>query len=209
MRQHSISYRYPLLALAMFGLLAGLWGGVERMGWMLPALQPSLMAAHGPVMICGFLGTLISLERAVALDRAWGYLAPAVTGVGGLSIITGIYPTVGAAFITGGSVVLVVIFGVFLRGASERFTQVMSLGAVLWMFGNIAWLAGVPVFHVVYPWMGFLVLTIAGERLELSRMMFHRSVVQRYFVGAAGIFLGGMVVSLISLDGGIRVIGAG
>jgi hypothetical protein len=40
-------------------------------------LAAGLYIGHGPLMVCGFLGTLISLERAVALD-AWSYAAPAL-----------------------------------------------------------------------------------------------------------------------------------
>ena len=41
-------------------------------------------------MTLGFLGTLIALERAVALRLAWGYLAPLLSGVGGLAIVAGV-----------------------------------------------------------------------------------------------------------------------
>lgn len=44
-------------------------GGLIRLGWQLPALTPSLALAHGPLMISGFLGTLITLERAVATQK--------------------------------------------------------------------------------------------------------------------------------------------
>ena len=59
--------RLPLLALSILALLAGLWAGLLRLGWSLPPIQPGLYVAHGPLMVCGFLGTLISIERAVAL----------------------------------------------------------------------------------------------------------------------------------------------
>ena len=59
----------PLALLAMVALLAGLWAGLLRMGWGLPSLHPNLAMAHGPLMVCGFLGTLIALERAVGLSQ--------------------------------------------------------------------------------------------------------------------------------------------
>lgn len=59
----------PLLLLAAAALLAALWGGLVRIGWSLPALPLRLPAAHGALMIPGFLGSLISLERAVALRQ--------------------------------------------------------------------------------------------------------------------------------------------
>jgi hypothetical protein len=71
------------MATGMIALLGGLWAGLLRLGWAGPFLQANLPAAHGPLMVCGFLGTVISLERAVALDRAWTFLAPGLTGGGG------------------------------------------------------------------------------------------------------------------------------
>jgi hypothetical protein len=59
--------RLPLLGLAGAALLAGLWAGLVRLGWAVPPGHPAWVANHGPLMISGFLGTLISLERAVAL----------------------------------------------------------------------------------------------------------------------------------------------
>jgi hypothetical protein len=41
-------------------------------------------------MVAGFLGTLIALERAVALRRRWMYLCPLVSGFGGLVMLSGI-----------------------------------------------------------------------------------------------------------------------
>ena len=61
--------RYPLLLIALLTLLAATWAGLLRIGWLLPA-PGSLAASHGPLMVSGFLGTLIGLERAVAL-AAW------------------------------------------------------------------------------------------------------------------------------------------
>ncbi len=68
------------LGLAAAALLVGLWAGLVRLGWAIPPGPPSWVANHGPLMICGFLGTLITLERAVALSNItctlWPYLAP-------------------------------------------------------------------------------------------------------------------------------------
>ena len=40
------------------------------MGWA----WPEWISLHGPLMVGGFLGTLIALERAVGLEKKWGYL---------------------------------------------------------------------------------------------------------------------------------------
>ena len=64
--------RLPLLAMGMIALLTGLWAGLLRLGWDLPLLRPTFPALHGPLMVSGFLGTLIGLERAVALRETLG-----------------------------------------------------------------------------------------------------------------------------------------
>jgi hypothetical protein len=199
--------RLPLMLLAMASLLAALWSGLLRMGWAWPLLQPTLPMAHGPLMVSGFLGTLISLERAVALDRRWAYAAPLCTGLGGALLLLGQGGVTGPLLTTAGSVGLVVIFGVLLRMQNERFAQVMALGALAWLVGNLAWLGGAPVFAVVPWWMAFLVLTIAGERLELSRMLMHARRVQQQFLGLTGLLVAGLVVLVLWPAIGARIAG--
>lgn len=75
--------RLMLLLLAAVSLLTGLWAGLLRMGWVLPNPLAAMVANHGPLMLSGFLGALISLERAAALQRRWAHGAPALAGLGG------------------------------------------------------------------------------------------------------------------------------
>jgi uncharacterized protein DUF1722 len=70
--------RVPLMAIGMLSMACGAWLGLVRLGWNLPLPFPDQLIAHGPLMVCGFLGTLISLERAIALGSRWGYAAPAL-----------------------------------------------------------------------------------------------------------------------------------
>ena len=64
-----------------------MWAGLLRMGWVWPPLRPTLAALHGPLMVSGFLGTLIGLERAVAMRRSWTLSQPAADGRRGLLLI--------------------------------------------------------------------------------------------------------------------------
>src|SRR4030095_5948680 len=88
-------------------------------------------------------------------------------------------------------------------------TATMALGALLWLVGNAGWLVGWPVPQVVPWWSGFLVLTIAGERLELSRLL--RLSVQHHimFLLAVSILLAGLMLLAVGLAYGGRVIGLG
>ena len=68
----------------------------------------------------------------------------------------------------------------------------MALGVVLWAVGNGLWWVGWPVAQVVPWWSGFLVLTIAGERLELSRMLRLSVPQQVLFLVAVSLVLAGL-----------------
>ena len=67
--------RLPILVLGLSFFVAALYGGLWRLGWPLPHAE-TLGALHGPLMISGFFGALIGLERAVALGFRWAFLTP-------------------------------------------------------------------------------------------------------------------------------------
>jgi hypothetical protein len=71
------------------------------------------------------------------------------------------------------------------------------------------WLAGYPVYQVVHLWTAFLLLTIVGERLELSRVRRLTSAIENALMTAIGIYLVGVVTVVFALDLGIRISGAG
>lgn len=197
------------MALGMLALLAASWAGLVRLGWGWPPLRPALPAAHGPLMVGAFLGTVIGVERAVALNRRWTYLAPLLTALGGLALMVGLPGPVGPVLITLGSLGLAAVFGLILRMHTAAYTVTMAVGALLWLAGNVLWLAGGPIYTAVYWWAGFLILTIAGERLELNRVLRLAGPVQRLFIAAAGLFLLGLLTSLAAFDIGVRLAGAG
>jgi len=209
MKHVSFKSRFPLIMMAMLALLAAMWAGLSRIGWGWPVLQPALPAAHGPLMICGFLGTVIGVERAVALNRPWTYVGPALTGLGGLALIGGVPLPVGPVLITLGSVGLVAVFGVIISIETASYTVTMAAAALLWLGGNLLWLFGWPLYQVIGWWSGFLLLTIAGERLELGRILRLSQTVQRLFLAAVGLYLTGLVISLLAFDLGVRLAGAG
>lgn len=72
------AWRAPLLVLGFVALVSAVAGGLVRLGVDVPA-PPSGIAWHGALMASAFFGTLISLERAVALGQPWAYLAPLAT----------------------------------------------------------------------------------------------------------------------------------
>jgi hypothetical protein len=125
---------------------------------------------HGPLMICAFFGTVISLERAVAIGRGWAYAGPLFAGLGGIGTIAGAASVAPWLFLLGSLVLLAATVDV-LRRQTAMFTFTLTLGALCWSTGNALWAQGATVHAVVPWWLAFLILTIAGERLELSRFL--------------------------------------
>jgi hypothetical protein len=161
--------RFPLLAAAVGALTIGIWGGLERIGWQLPAQHGEPIALHGPLMVFGFLGTLVSLERAVALRRWWGYLAPLLT-LGGVALLLAGDGRAGRTALLAAGLVLVALFMLILCAHVTGATLTLTLAALLWCGGVSFWLAGRDLVEVVPWWTGFLVVTILGERLELAAL---------------------------------------
>jgi hypothetical protein len=197
-----------LLALVAPMMLGALAAGLLRIGWALPLLKPSLAAAHGPLFVCGVLGTLIGLERAVALGRRWAFTGPLLTVLGGALLLLG-RPPLGAVLITAASAALLTVYGILVARAPARFLITMALGSAAWLGGNILWLAGRPLALVALWWGGFLVLTIVGERLELGRMRQYPPRVLWAFTASAGTLLLGLAVAVAAFDAGTRLAGAG
>ncbi len=195
--------------LAGGALLLALWSGLIRLGWPLPPLRPTLPMAHGPLMVGGFLGALISLERAVALGRPWGYGAPVAAGLGALLLALGLPGWPGPLFISLCSALLLALMGTIVRMHPATFTWTLAAGAASWLVGNLLWLAGWPIYGVVLWWANFLILTIAGERLELSRLLRPPVGAQVAFVVTVALMVGGSAVALAQADLGVRLAGLG
>jgi hypothetical protein len=201
--------RLLLAALAVLALLAGLWAGLLRIGWALPLLQPALPPAHGPLMVSGFLGTLIGLERAVALGRPAAYAVPLLSGLGGLALLLGIPAPAAPLLMTLGGAGLTAIFAAALRRHPAFHTGVMGAGALAWLAGSGLWLAGAPIYGAV-SWLGaFLVLTVVGERLELSRLARPAPLSRGAFLAAVAVYLAGAVLTLGRPAAGERLEGLG
>jgi hypothetical protein len=201
--------RAPLFATAVLSMVWGVWVGLLRLGWILPLPWPDQLILHGPLMVGGFLGTLIGLERAVGIAKRWAYAAPILTASGSALLVFGPPGPLGPLLITAGSGVVVAVFGVVLWREASLFALTMALGVVAWVAGNVQWLAGAAIFRVVFWWVAFLVLTIAGERLELNRVLRQSRGVRLGFTVAAGVLLAGVSLAGRWPDIGVRVIGLG
>jgi len=162
--------RIALLAPGALALLAGLDAALLLLGLPAPVRADRLPEVHGVLLVLGFVGTLVALERSVALGRPWGLAAPGGLGVGGLLVLTPLPRPAGGWVMVAGAAALVAVYASLWRRQAVVAVLVQAGGAVLAVGAALLWLGGVPMPWLV-PWLaGFLVLTIVGERLELARV---------------------------------------
>ena len=190
-----VPYRLPMLILGFVSLAVGIGAGLVRLGFGFPLPSAALVGLHGPLMVSGFFGTLISLERAVALGSRWAYGGPLFAALGAGALIAGAPPVAGAALLGVASLFLTFASLSVFRRQRAIFTGTLLLGAVSWFVGNLLWRAGAPIAAVVPWWAGFLVLTIAGERLELSRLLPPSRAAQRLFVAIVVLLVAAVAAS--------------
>ncbi|MFV0428242.1 MAG: hypothetical protein ACK5KO_02260, partial [Arachnia sp.] len=156
-----------LLLPAGISLLVGIDAGLILLQAPAPLPMARLAEVHGPLMVLGFLGTLIALERAVALQAPWGYLAPVLLGLAGLSLIAGI-PLAATILLAlqGLGTLIAVLFALWQRRHDDAVLA-QAFGACLALLATVV-LSRVEIAAVV-PLLGaFIVVTIAAERIELS-----------------------------------------
>lgn len=192
----------PFIFLAILALLFALWAGLLRLGWALPTLE-NLASAHGPLMVSGFLGVLIPLERAVAIRQKWMFVVPLLAGTGWVALLFA--PGLGAVLLTLGSLGTLAILGVMVRREPHIHTIVMAFGALAWVVGNGLWMLGMPIFQIVFWWITFLVLTIGGERLELNRVLHPAPNAIRLFSLLAAMLFAGAMLATFNLNLGSRL----
>ncbi len=158
--------RVPLLALGLAALAFGLAGGLARLG--VSHALPAAIAWHGALMASAFFGTLISLERAVAIGRLWAYGAPLANGLGGLLLLSGAIAPALVFFVAGAAIFLVASILIYVKHRALH-TGVLALGAASLLIASLA-LGHARLDAVALGWIAFFALTIGGERLELSRL---------------------------------------
>lgn len=201
--------RVPLLVLGMLSLVFGVLGGLARLAVAVPPVASVQAGVHAALMIAAFFGTVISLERAVALGRGWAYLAPLAAGGGGLVLLLGAPVPLAQWLVAVSSAVLLAASVRIVQRQVALFTVMLAIAAACALAGNLAWIASDNI-HVAVPlWLSFLVLTIAGERLELTRFLPRRRMAAPSFVVVSGMIMTGATVSLWHEAAGLRVFAAG
>jgi hypothetical protein len=196
--------RLPLLLLGFIALFVGTGAGLARFAWPMPDVAAGAAAWHGPLMICGFFGVVIALERAVATGRLWAYAAPLACALSGIALVAG-QSSAAAALQAAGAAILVLASLRFVAIQPALHTVTVAAGAVALLAANLVWLATAVPSLAVPGWAAFLVLTIAGERLELTRLLPRSPVAQALFLLIIATIAAG--AALAHEPAGARVLG--
>ena len=182
----------------MLCLAGGIFTGLVRAGTNIPEQLSFNAAIHSILIISGFFGTVIGLERAVATQRLWPYLAPLLSGLAGLALLLALDLTVASLLFTLGSLCFVLASIYVYKRHPATHAMILLLAASLWLIGNSLWLLQGAFWTSIPYGLSFLVLTIAGERLELTRFLPPKPFSKLYFIAIVFLIIIGTILSGIN-----------
>lgn len=189
--------RLLLAALVAAALLAGVAGGLVRAGVALPGgmvVASSAVVGHAFLMVCAFMGTVIAIERAVAVRHPAAFVGPLASGMAGVVLLAG-SPGGAAALAVGASLAFVGVNIVVVRRQRALHTALLLAGACAWALGCLLHAVGAMAGAVVPLWLSFLVFTIAAERLEMTRLMRRHAGAAPALVAVLGLLVAGALGS--------------
>ncbi|ODU07217.1 MAG: hypothetical protein ABS84_16490 [Rubrivivax sp. SCN 71-131] len=191
-----------LVVLVASALVSGISGGLIRAGLVLAAFDgfqwvaPAVIS-HAALMIGGFLGTVISIERAVAVRLRFAFAAPVTAGLASLCILGGA-SLAGHVLLLVASLVFIVVNIIIVQRQQAAHTALLLLSAAAWAVGNVLALVDASDLSALPWWFGFLVLTIAAERLEMTRLMRRPRIVDLAFHACVALLVLGAALSIVS-----------
>ncbi|MBD9666890.1 hypothetical protein IB278_23200 [Variovorax sp. VRV01] len=199
-------------ALAGVSLVAGMAGGLWRLGVAVPdphsfTWTGQVLLVHAALMVCGFLGTVIGIERAVAVKHRWAFVAPLASGAGALCLAFG-PQAAGAWLCVAAAVFFLAVNALVVWRQRAAHTLLLAVGAAAWVVGNLLFAAGRDGSAVFPWWFAFLVMTIAAERLEMTRLMRRRPAASVTLHAVLALLLAGAACSGAAPRAGGLVYGA-
>ena len=164
------AFRMLFMLPAGAALLIGLNAGLQLLGADAPLKVDRFPQVHGMLLVLSFVGTVIALERSVALNKALGYTSPALLGVAGLLLISPAELWIGKVLLLAGTIAMTLVYIPLWRRQYDNVVLIQILGSVSAVAAAALWLR-IPSIPVLLPFLAaFVVVTIAGERLELARI---------------------------------------
>ena len=192
----------PLFAvLVAVSVLASVIGGLLRAGVYAPALPTEILSraavGHAALMLSGFFGTAIAIERAVAIRARWAFLAPLASGSASILLLVG-RGDAAAWLAVVASLAFVAVSGVLVFRQRAAHTALLLVGASTWLLGSLLFATDRSSASAIPWWFAFPVLTIAAERLEMTRLMRRHPWALASLIGVLFALLSGAALSTLS-----------
>ncbi|WP_374668438.1 hypothetical protein [Ramlibacter sp.] len=185
-----------LVALVATALLSAVAGGLLRAGVPLPAggdWLPRAAVWHAALMICGFMGTVIAIERAVALKARWAWSAPALSAAATATLLAG-QRAASVTLLVATGLCFVAVNLALLRRQDALHTRVLVGSAGCWLAAHLLFGLGFDA-AAVHGWFAFVIWTIAAERLEMTRLMRRRRAAAPALVALLAVMAGAVVAA--------------
>jgi hypothetical protein len=180
-----------MLFMAVVNLLVGMFSGLGRLGWVVPL--PEAYAHHGAIMVGGFLGTLIALEKVIPLKQPWFYAGPLLSASSVVVLIAGDFHLAVAMQVLAG-LSFVLVYAAYLRQQKSLPLWLAGAGALAWVVASVL-LLWKQFYPMVFPWyIAFLLFTIVSERLELTRFLPVTEKNRRTLLLLLALYLAGLAI---------------
>ncbi|HET6541194.1 MAG TPA: hypothetical protein VFG46_11955 [Chryseolinea sp.] len=184
--------RLPFILFAILCLLTGLWTGLSRIGWDI-FISPG-SAHHGAIMVGGFLGTLIALEKIIPLKKPTLFAIPLVSA-SSVVLFNLNQPFFATLLLILASIGLTGVFLHYLKRERSLIYGLMVAGSLQWLIGNVMLLTK-QFYPLAFPWwVGFILFIIISERLELMKFLPVSKSKKNLFVVFLILFIVGVLIS--------------
>jgi hypothetical protein len=199
----------PLAFGVALSLVCGIAGGLLRAGIPLDeaAWIGRAAAWHAALMMGAFFGAVIGVERAVAARHAGAWLAPAGAALAGGCLVAG-KPDAAALLLVLASAAFVAVNVLLWRRQRAAHTALLVASAIAWGIGNLLFAAHATPPMLLPWWFAFLVVTIAAERLEMTRLARRAAGTQALLFVVLGTLGSGAMLSAFDAPLGGAVFGA-
>lgn len=200
-----VAVRFAFAASVALALTCGVLAGLARVGLPVPRHALANTQWHGVLMLPIFFGAVVSLERAVSLGGGRHLGAPVAVALAGIALLAGLPTVLPQIMLLAGASLALLSALRLLHRRIELHLSVLALGVISWWFGDLVWLVrGTPLDAVPF-WIAFLVLTIAAERLELTRLRPKQPRARLAFVLIVIVMLASLIATLHAPDVALRV----
>ena len=156
------------LPFVLLGLIFGILGGWMRLGWQMEIAGTAYL--HGLLMTGSFLGTLITLERTVSMPSTVWRVFPVGAALSSIAFLLG-QKQLGISLLMFGNIGLLAVYFIQWQKHRDTYWYLLLAGGICWFIGNLMVARTGLVAAGTTWWTGFILLTIVGERLELTRYL--------------------------------------